>query len=328
MTLYKNIIRQAVSIAWKSKYLWFFGFFAAILGNGGEYDFFVRLLIGDTDPTVLPGLDALLQSQLFTGEGIVNAARFFASDPISAIGATLILVMILLLIGFVVWLVNVSQIAVVDNAASVLSGGEEGGIKKGLEVGMDKFWPVLSFNLILSVVTGVLFLFINWSLMLSINNANYLTGKILYSVLFLLTIPILMSLSFIFKYSIAYIVIKGQKFRVSLNSGWALFSKNWLVSLEMAFVLFFVNIVSGLLFVLFSLMLATPVFLLVNLAISIKSLFAFWFVISVSITLFIAIFMAFAGILSSFQISAWTTLFMELTGKGAVSKIVRVFSKK
>jgi hypothetical protein len=47
MTLYRSIFRQAWAITWQYKYLWFFGFFAALLGNGGEYEILSKGLRGD-----------------------------------------------------------------------------------------------------------------------------------------------------------------------------------------------------------------------------------------------------------------------------------------
>ena len=37
-SIYRSILKQAVNIAWKFKYLWFFGLFAALAGNGGIYN--------------------------------------------------------------------------------------------------------------------------------------------------------------------------------------------------------------------------------------------------------------------------------------------------
>ncbi len=36
MTLYRDILGQSLKSAWHNKYLWFFGLFAALLGNAGE----------------------------------------------------------------------------------------------------------------------------------------------------------------------------------------------------------------------------------------------------------------------------------------------------
>lgn len=327
MSLYRNIVRRAWNIAWKNKYLWFFGFFAALLGNGGEFEFFLRALLGETEVSVLPGIDAILQSPLLTADGIVNAARLFVEDPISVLISVVVLLVIIAIVGFIVWLVNVSQIALVNNAVAAISD-EDKGFKAGLEAGIDKFWPVLSYNIILRLITGILFLLINWALFLSLRESGDMIGKVLYGVLFLLSIPLLMSLSFIFKYAIAFIVTRGQKFSESLRNGWNLFMKNWLISMEMAFVLFFINLLTGFALFLLLLMLAGPIYLLITLAATIKSIIAFWFVISLSLMLFMAILGVFGGILATFQITAWTTLFVELTGKGGVSKLVRVFSKE
>ena len=38
MTLYRDIIKEAWQITWRRRFLWFFGLFAVLLGNGGEYE--------------------------------------------------------------------------------------------------------------------------------------------------------------------------------------------------------------------------------------------------------------------------------------------------
>jgi len=44
------------------------------------------------------------------------------------------------------------------------------------------------------------------------------------------------------KYAIAYVVINKRQVSQAINQGWQLFKENWLVSLEMALILFFINI--------------------------------------------------------------------------------------
>ena len=38
MSFYRNILKQAWKITWRNKYLWWLGIFAALLGNGGEFE--------------------------------------------------------------------------------------------------------------------------------------------------------------------------------------------------------------------------------------------------------------------------------------------------
>ena len=40
--LYRKVLKQALFITWRAKFLWIFGFFAALLGNGGAYEILFR----------------------------------------------------------------------------------------------------------------------------------------------------------------------------------------------------------------------------------------------------------------------------------------------
>ena len=42
ITLYRDIIKEAWYITWRRKFLWFFGLFAVLLGNGGEYEILIQ----------------------------------------------------------------------------------------------------------------------------------------------------------------------------------------------------------------------------------------------------------------------------------------------
>jgi hypothetical protein len=45
MSLYRSILKRAWEISWKFKYLWFFGLFAALLGNGGEFEIILMMAV-------------------------------------------------------------------------------------------------------------------------------------------------------------------------------------------------------------------------------------------------------------------------------------------
>ena len=57
------------------------------------------------------------------------------------------------------------------------------------------------------------------------------------------------------------------------------------------------------------------------------SLLGFWLVIVFAVFLFFAAIVLVGSVLSTFQISAWTGIFIELVGKGGVSKINRIMGK-
>ena len=121
---------------------------------------------------------------------------------------------------------------------------------------------------------------------------------------------------------------KIKKMIDAVRLGWELFLSNWLVSLEMAFILFGISFLTTLCVFLSLAILAIPLMLIAYIALQLASLGLFWFILFSFLILFILIVVLVGSVLTTFQIASWTGLFIELINKGAVSKIVRVFEKK
>lgn len=325
MQLYRGIIKQALDITWKSKYLWFFGLFAALLGNGGEYEILFRALSGNFNEDFFSGFRRIAQTGVFSLQGLHNFGNLLVTQPISVIVAILVLVIFLALFAFVIWLVNVSQAALVNNTLLKIDN-KQTSFREVLESGMNKFWPVFGFNFVSKLITIISLAIISFIVVMG-NNLGSAMSVIVYTFVVLLFIPIAMSFSFIVKYSIGYSVINDVKFVDSFKSGWNLFKKNWLISLEMAFILYFLNIVIALLFILVVLVFATPFALLAFLASGLSMTGMFLFIIGIGIIFFFAFLIVTGSLVATFQISAWTSLFVELIGKGAKSKLVRMFTR-
>jgi hypothetical protein len=94
----------------------------------------------------------------------------------------------------------------------------------------------------------------------------------------------------------------------------------------MALLLLFINLLVGFALLIAFLILAIPIIFLAFIFYSLASVAGFWLIAGFAlILLFIAIIVV-GSALATFQISAWTALFIDLVGKGAVSKIARAFS--
>ena len=329
MSLYRNILKRAWEITWKFKYLWFFGLFAALLGNGGEFEIISKSFdINNPDNlNIIDSIKSFAGTGIFSKQAVGNVGQLVVNDPFNLLMLVIILLIVLILAGFMIWLTIISQAALVNNSANVISGKPHD-LKSGVMNGADKFWPVFGMNLISRALTYLVFLAIGLPVVISISRANAVTASIVFIVSFLIFIPVAIILSFIVKYSIGYIIIKGEKFLESLKLGWLLFIKNWLISIEMAFILFFINFFVGIFLILILLILAIPFLFILFLLIKSGLFFNFWVVAMFALVLFLIIIILVGSALSVFQISSWTGLFIELVGRGGVSKIVRLFDKK
>jgi len=147
-----------------------------------------------------------------------------------------------------------------------------------------------------------------------------------YFLLFLILVPAALIVSFLGIFSGAGIVTKKLKLFDACQTAWVQFSRHWLVCLEMALIILVLGFFVSLGIILAVLMLSVPFVILAVIA----GLFAgsagagFVFLIAFAILFAFAIVMGSA--FTTFQVAAWTLLYLRFVEKGAVAKIIRLFS--
>jgi len=328
MLLYRNILSQASRVTWRHKYLWFFGLFAALLGNGGEYEILIRSLSGDIGQGFFPSFRNIASTGIFSRNILTNIGQIIKNDPFSLVMLLIVGLIILFLVGFLVWMMIISQAALVNNSAAIITGKKSPvpRIKEGVLAGIKNFWPVFGLNIIIKIIIYLAFILVGLPIIFSMVQTGRPIASFLYLILFLIFIPLAIALSFMIKYSIAYVVIKGSNFFQAISQGWSLFKRNWLVSIEMAFILFFINFLVGLGIILAVLILTIPFLFLALLFYNLFSLAGFWLIAFISLIILLFIIIVSGAALATFQISAWTGLFIELVSQGGISKIMRVIN--
>lgn len=326
MSLYKKILSESWRATWKHKYLWFFGLFAAFLELGGEYNMLFSNFSRGASREVFPFWHSLANTGIFSGQALKNIGLLAKEEPLSILSLTFIFLVIIVLICFIAWLAITSQVGLVNNASNHLTGKKDTGddFKSGIKVGIKNFWPVFTLNVAAKIMIFIGFLIICVPVISSAANMPTASVDYTYILLFIVLIPIILSISFIIKYAIAYIVIKEKKLKDAIKDGYQLFSKNWLISLEMAFIQFFISFIGGMLILLIILTLAIPFTLLFYFSLKYISTGGFWFIFSFAMMIMVVIVVLAGSIISTFQTISWTKLFLELVGKGGTSKILRI----
>jgi hypothetical protein len=325
MFSYRSILKQAWLIAWKHKYLWFFGLFASLAVAGGsmEYQFVTQglgqgLINGSSQS--LNGLLALSDIWQTFWLGIVT---LFSQDIITILNILTILLLVLTLIAVFIWLAISSQAALVDNVKKIITTKKNLNIlsiRDGLTSGSRYFWPVLGLNVLIKILISFVFLIICLPLLFMALSDSY-WFVVAYIILFVIFIPIAVSLSLIIKYAISYNVLEKQTMIKSLENGWKLFKKNWLISLEVAIILFVINFLSSfVLLVIVSILFFPLLFLSILFSISWLSF------LLLLLILFVAI--LFGSLLTTFQITSWTNLYLHLKENKGLAKLERIFQKK
>lgn len=332
MSLYRSIIRQSFIIAWKHKYLWFFGLFATLLSSNFEIELINRFTNSQNSGSTMYDWKAWVDTGVFSTQAWYNLIDLAKNNPWSFISLLVVFIVLILLLLAILWLSVVSQGALVNNSQKALTEGDKVSTtaeKKhdtavGFKQGRKYLWPVLGVNVLVRVVVYVLALV---ALIPIFNTATVnIPLAVLYFILFIILLAIALVLAFMTKYAIAFIVLKGQSMFKAIKSAWNLFMNNWLVSLEMTFILFAISIVFSLALILSVMIVAIPITLLyiVGLIFGSYPIFLAIFILGTIITL--AIIIIGGAYITVVQTTAWVHLFTQLNaGKAPESKLERVF---
>jgi hypothetical protein len=306
MSLYRETLGTSWSITRRYPWLWFFGLFAALVNNAGEYDIVSQNFgfLANLQNTLTSWRDYANSGAI--SQFFINLGTFLSNDFLNFL---LIVVALFLMGAAIVWIIVVSQNALIASAAAA-------GQKKDRVTFLDGFWtssslfrPVFLVNLLAYAVVYVPLLVLGSIPVWLFLNTGSTTALFFASVIaFLFLIPINIVASLLTKYATAYIVVRNYKLKQAITAALALFAKNWLVSLEIAFLIFVINTAVTLVIGL----------VLIGLGLPLSGLLGY---------IVFQIFMAFiAAVLATFQYATWTVLFLRLEQGKITAKLVRLFS--
>jgi len=322
-SIHREVLKKSWKITLKNKYLWLFGFFAAILGSGSEFEILFNNY-GSIDNTS----ETLFSIQSFYQEGlistiVVNVKDLFSAFPFQGILLLFIFVIVAII---VIWLAIVSQIALFDSIKK-LSAGQSTNLDNGYKAGSKYFGPVFGINAVVKIILYALLLILGLPLVGWFLVMDNLLGALLFILfVFLIFTPLTVIVSFIVKYAVAYVVIKGYKAGDAVKASWNLFKKNWLVSIELAFILLVVGVLVGLAMIVLLGFIAIPFVLLSMVALFFGSNVGFAIALFVGVIIWFCTIALLGAAFVTYQYSAWTLLFLRIEGSTAPSRLVRWFT--
>jgi hypothetical protein len=329
MFLYRDILKKSLSITFTHRNLWFFGIFAALIGGVGQYTMSMSQTPDDWSTSVFTALAIFFGQR---GNVFYNFIQLYKSDPASAIIFSTFMLIVIIVSLFILWLAIVSQGGLVNNGAMIIKSNDRKAglpIRDGLEKGIKKFWPVFSFDLIGAAMTCFLAALVGLPLV-------FLTAQsdarvfLLYVLLFIIFIPLALIISFVTRYAVNYSVIKDKKFVDAFIDSWKLFGKYWLISIEMALILFMIDFLCVFVLVVIVLALAIPyifVMRVLSLAFFMVVGADSFYQIALTAGLFLALIVVVLGgaIVTVFKTVAWTDIFINLVDKkGGLAKLERL----
>jgi hypothetical protein len=332
MFLYREILKKSLKITWDYKQLWFFGIFAALLSGVGRYSMSMSRMPEDWGGSVFSVLAITFDRSFRAGNVFSGIASFFQRDPASALIFIFFALIVAAVFLFIFWLAVVSQAGLINNAGKIIKGAgkrESAGIKEGFSAGVKNFWTVAAYNLIAAALTSFFAVLVGMPLV-------YLTAQsgfsvfLLYILLFLVFIPLALIISFLAKYAVCFTVLKGRGFVDSFAEACRLFGRNWIISIEMALILFVIDFLFVMVVGLVLMVLAIPYIFAAQVlsvgffvAIGVAG-FSQWAIMGGLLLALLAIIFA-GAIITCFKTVAWTDIFTELVDKkGGLAKIVRL----
>lgn len=325
-SLYRPILKRAWDISRRHKSLWFFGLFATIISSGGEYEIISRSIYDPTNQggfitIIIESLKAGFDSAVsFGGNFWSNMFQSIIKYPVASIIALLILIITIIIGLFFAWIAITSQIGIIRNIY-LINKNKKTTINEGINFAVKKFWPVVGADVVLKIILFILFLILGKEMIL-IGNGNIALTAIYY-LSFILFVMAVLVISFIVKYQIFYILLDNNKFLQAIKSAYQLFIKNWLISLEMALLLFLVYIISGFISLLCSTILSAIPIVVIPLYFSFLPILVSYSIAIACFILMIIIIFFLAAFVTTFQWACWTDLFMRINSGEEASKIQR-----
>jgi len=193
-----------------------------------------------------------------------------------------------------------------------------------LKNGVDKFWPVFGLNIINSLIGYFFVSIVLTPIIYFLSTTNNWPVYIILGVFaFFVLIPLVIIISFVTRYGIAYVTIKNQKFTDAFVNSWTLFRINWIITLENAILLLAITFLT-LIAIISAMVFVFVPFLIMSSALPFLALM---FLI-IGFFLVAVVMIVGSSIYSAFYNVVWATIFLDLVAPGkSYSKIHRVAHK-
>lgn len=310
---YRKVYPKTWQLIKNNPTIWFFGMFASLLGF---YE--VRALFNFSDK--FPDfISSNIQSwiDIFITFSTVDMGWSNLPDVLALFG-------LFILFSILTILAVSSQSALTYAATEKNSKNIKDPMGEQLKKGVEKFWPVFGLNIINSLI-GYFFV----SLILSpiiyflSNTSDWQVYMLLSIFAFFVLVPLIVIVSFVTRYGIAYVVIKNQKFTEAFVNSWILFRVNWLITLENAVLLVGVTFLTMIAIVTALVIIFIPFVMMAKAVPFLAFMFLLiaFFLIAILLILGTSIYSAFYNVV-------WANVFLELISPGkSHSKLHRLAHK-
>jgi hypothetical protein len=311
LPIHRHILKDAWNITIKARYLWLLGFFAALLGNGSEFQMLTGQLNMIKNQNIL--ITALKNALLRPSSDLYKSASNWSFDQ------TILALLILAIVFVLIWL-TVASVGGLVFGINKKNNNQATTIGQLLRVGNKNWWSTFIYLAIAKGVTSIVIVLIFAPIMAATFQAGYwLLNALLVFICILLVVPLSIIINFITKFAIAAKIINNLDFKTAWLQALKLFQKNWLIVIEQALILLAINLVIGFLLIIEFIILFGPFFLLGS-----ASYGGFFPLVVMGLVINGLIIIFIGSLLACYQFSAWTLLYLRLNSNQMfLPKLVR-----
>lgn len=315
---YRKVYGQAWHTLKKNLHLLFFGLFASLLGFN---EIKIAFDFENPGPNLL---SSSVKGWWETFTTIINVNLSWSN-----LNIIVVLLGIFIILAAIVIIAISSQAALMHSAYQTQKNTKTPNLKfnHSLQIGLEKFWPLLGINLI-NLLIGYYFLtFIIQPLISIIALSNGLPYFLLLSIIiFFIIIPLIITVAFATRYGIGYIVIYNQPLLTAFNNGWNLFKINWLITIESALAIIGTTVIYFVIMLTVILVVFTPFIIIAFVVASYENLA--WLIVGLGSLVGIIILICATALYGAYYNLLWSNIFLHLTRQNpSHSKIHRLASK-
>jgi hypothetical protein len=318
---FRSILREAWSITFKNPWLWVLGFFAALTLNTGIFQSTVHniyLLFIDDQPAVVRVANVFKENSLKNYLDISNV-----SLGISPTNDTLAFALVTGLILFFIYLIIVSEIALIRSAHR-LSLGASPKLSKAYQHSSHDFWQVLTINILARLSQVTLFVVLSIPLYISLTLENVAAVIVTAILFFLLYIPLSLCLGWTALYAINGSIIENLNFIESLAHGFRLLKNNIWLTVEIGLVLILVKVLTLLVTISIVGILFIPLSVLITSFFALNQTALFSLLLTLATIIVLATFLLINAVFTTYYLTCWTLLYDSVSGRSIISKLTRV----
>ncbi|MBI5793521.1 hypothetical protein HZA87_00310 [Candidatus Uhrbacteria bacterium] len=316
---YRPMLAEAWRLTWERKSLLVFGIFAALISTGGVVD------------VVVTSFQKVQQCGAFLTR--LMDSSFIGYDVASQYLVELQLMGQSRAMGIITFATLVGVLLVV--MATLSQGALILGLKKKKTAGpytlkkesAAHFWSLFILAILNKLMTGILILLMTLPLFLLYLQSTS-QGATLFFTLILIFITLLIIVNIVYMFALMDIVDGNRHPLDAIATGWKLFARQWLATLEFGILLFLLVALAGLVLIGLLFLLTIPyAFIFTTTLLTGSSMF---FLVANTLfgLLLIAFILAFGGAAVTFQYSAWHQFYLRglhrTHGKKVFSKILRL----